>query len=209
MQRAALLVLVLVLGTPAAATRAQERAEPARGLFLVARPKVKPGPFFRSVVLLLDHGEIGTLGLVVNHPTPAAVSDVLPELGTSARAHILYIGGPVGLESPVVLFRSKAPPEGVAPVMEDVYYTGDRGLLGELLKEERGVHGLRIFLGHSGWAPGQLDEELRLGNWEVVRADADTLFHTEPGRLWDHLSMISRTYARASGAAMPSSSATP
>ena len=181
----------------AAGANAQEPVKPAKGVFLVARPTIDGGPFFESVVLLLSHGEDGTLGLILNRATRVSLSEALPGLDEGANPHTLYFGGPVALEGLLVLFRSVVPPENAEAVMEDVHFSGDRDVLAKLVSEDRQTDELRIFIGHSGWAPGQLDAELLRGAWDVMRADAFTVFQTEPELLWEHLTMSGRTYARA------------
>jgi putative transcriptional regulator len=190
------LVALLVLATLATGASAQERVEPGRGVFLVAEDEIEGGPFYQSVVLLLSHGKDGTLGLIVNRVTRMRLSEALPDLDVGEPSPRLYFGGPVGLEGLLVLFRSDGPPPNADRVMENVYYSGDRSVLEELVKGGKRSDELRVFVGHSGWAPGQLDAELRRGSWYVRRADPLNVFHPEPERLWDDLTMSGRTYAR-------------
>jgi putative transcriptional regulator len=191
-------LFVLVLVTLASGASAQGDVKPAPGVFLVAEPAVEGGPFYESVVLLLSHDEDGTLGVIVNRVTRMPLSEALPDLDAGEPSPPLYFGGPVGLEGLLILFRSDVPPPNADAVMEDVYYSGDRNVLEELIKEKKQGGEVRLFVGHSGWAAGQLDAELRRGTWHVRRADASTVFHPEPERLWEDLSMSGRTYARSS-----------
>jgi putative transcriptional regulator len=71
--------------------------------------------------------------------------------------------------------------------MEGVYYSGEREVLEELMAEGKRSDELRLFIGHSGWAPGQLEAELLQGTWDVVSADVFTLFRTEPEQMWEYL----------------------
>jgi len=180
-----LVVLLLVASAPWAG--AQRNVEPAEGVFLVSEPRIDGGPFHRSVVLLLSHGEDGTLGLIVNRPTDITLSEALPDLDAGEASPQLYFGGPVGLDGLLALFRSDAPPEGAETVMDGVYYSGEREVLEELLAEGKRSDELRLFVGHSGWAAGQLEAELLQGAWDVVAADAFTLFRTEPEQMWEYL----------------------
>lgn len=189
----AALVVLLALS---AATPAQERVAPSPGAFLVSGMRIDSGPFHESVVLLLTHGEEGTLGLIVNRPTEATLSEALPGLDVGEGSTTLYFGGPVGLEGLVVLFRSAEPPEGAEEVVSGVYYSGEREVLEELLGRGLPDDEMRLFVGHSGWAPGQLDAELREGAWHVQRADIFTLFRTEPEWMWETLTGGGRSLAR-------------
>ena len=188
----------------------QGKLAPAGGVFLVAKNEIEGGPFYQSVVLLLAHSEKGTLGLIVNRTTEVPLSEALPELGRET-SHELYFGGPVELSGLLYLFRSSEPPEqpelvdDADHVMGDVYYSGDRELLEELMDTDKKTDELRLFIGHSGWAPGQLDAELVRGSWDLVRADAFTVFGKDPETMWHELSKDSRVIARSSRPSRPSS----
>ena len=172
-------LVALALAALAAGASAQERVRPTTGVFLVARDEIRGGPFHESVVLLLDHGDEGTLGLILNRTTRMPLSEVVPDLEAGDPPRKLYFGGPVGLEGLLVLFRSKAPPDGVETVMDDIHYSGDRDVLEGLLKGEQQSDELRLFVGHSGWGAGQLDGELLRGSWDVVRADGAAVFPSD------------------------------
>ena len=194
--------LTLVLGA-----QASEKVPPTKGVFLVAKPSINSGPFYKSVVLLLSHGDEGTLGLIVNRATGIPASEALPDLDAGTGAHALRFGGPVGLEGLIFLFRSDDPPEGVDDVMGNVYFSGDPEVLEKLIeqkREESGPEELQLYLGHSGWAPGQLDNELLRGDWDVVRADAFTVFRKKPETMWDELAKSQRVIARSSTPSRPS-----
>jgi len=199
---------MMFLGTSAPG---QEKIAPTKGVFLVAKNEIEGGPFYQSVVLLLAHSDKGTIGLIVNRSTEISVSEALPELGRET-SHELYFGGPVALRGLLYLFRSSERPERVNEadhVMADVYYSGDRELLEELMDADRKPKTkkdeLHLFIGHSGWAPGQLDTELLRGSWDVVRADAFTVFGKDPATMWHELSKDSRVIARSSRPSRPSS----
>lgn len=187
---------VVPLAALAASAGAQERVRPARGVFLVANARIDGGPFERSVVLLLAHGDQGTLGLILNRPTDIPLSKALPDLADAEVSYDLCLGGPVAVDGLLVLFRSATPRSGAEHVMGDVYYSGERDVLEDLLREGKEPDELRLFFGHSGWAPGQLDSELRRGAWEVVPADALTVFRVEPDLMWEHLKGGGRSVAR-------------
>ena len=166
----------------------QQALVPEKGIFLVATAGMQDPRFRRSVVLLLEHGENGTLGLIVNKVTEISLPQVLPDLKDSGQeSNLLFFGGPVGLDGILFLTRNAEPPERAEHVMEDVYYSGDRNLLKEFLKQNKGAGELRVFLGNSGWSPGQLAAEIAEGAWRLVRGDSDTLFERDLDDLWPDL----------------------
>jgi len=185
-----LLVFVLLLSLePALKAQKTEKIEPAKGVFLVARPPVTGATFKETVVLLLAHRkEDGSVGVIINRPTATKLSEVLPDLElASEETHRLFFGGPVAMNSLIVLFRSGNPPEGAPHVMWDVYFSADRELLEELLRRKKGANELHIFIGYAGWAPGQLQWEIGRGDWELVRGDRDTVFEKDPELIWPEL----------------------
>lgn len=190
-------VLAVGLSVLAAGASAQERVVPSKGVFLVAEGEIDGGPFYQSVVLLLTHDAEGTLGVILNRRTKIPLSEVRPDLAADEPEPRLYFGGPVGLEGLLVLFRSDTAVEDAQWVMDDLYYSGSPAVLEALLEDEERKDEPRLFIGHSGWAPGQLESELRRGSWDVVRADVASVFGPDSESLWERLTMSDRIYARS------------
>lgn len=148
--------------------------QPAPGRLLVASPRLLDPNFYRSVVLLVEHDDDGTLGLVLNRPTESPVGEHLPDWSSFVSdPGVVFIGGPV------------QPDVGVALARAD----GSRGLPGarliDLTAGPDGVQGVvRVFAGYAGWAPGQLASEIEEGGWLVVDAEPADVFRPDPGRLW-------------------------
>jgi putative transcriptional regulator len=160
------------------------------GRLLVASPKLADPNFDRAVVLLLDHDVEGSLGVVLNRPTPVGVLDVLEPWAPLAGApRVIFQGGPVSLDSAlglaVVPGGTREDGEGDPLGWRRVH--GAIGLVDleappELLAAELGS--LRIFAGYSGWGPGQLEKELVDGAWYVVESEPGDVSSPDPDRLW-------------------------
>ncbi len=155
------------------------------GRLLVATPQLVHPTFRRTVVLLLDHGEDGALGVVVNRPTEVDVDAVLPAWQPFVTGPgRLFNGGPVALDTALGLATvpgDDAEPMGVRKVF------GALGLVDldappEVVVPE--LSGLRIFAGYAGWSAGQLEGEIAEGSWYVVDAEARDAFTGEPQDLW-------------------------
>ncbi|MFD5205215.1 YqgE/AlgH family protein [Streptomyces sp. NPDC058375] len=154
------------------------------GRLLVAAPALTDPNFDRAVVLLLDHDEEGSLGVVLNRPTPVGVGDILASWAAlTGEPDVVFQGGPVSLDSAL----------GVAVIPGDEGPLGWRrvhGAIGlvdletppELLGPALGS--LRIFAGYAGWGPGQLEGELSEGAWFVVESEPGDVSSPRPEQLW-------------------------
>ena len=161
-----------------------------KGQLLVAARKLADPNFAQSVVLLLGYGRLGALGVIINRPTAVQLSEVIPEsLRVAPQAGVVYGGGPVATS--VMLFRAEQPPDESLPVFADVYLSGSPSVVEDELA--RGGT-FRMYAGHAGWAPGQLDGEVERGDWHIIAADIDAVFHRPAEDLWSEL--IQRTTGR-------------
>ena len=161
------------------------------GLFLYAAPSLQEPRFAESVVLLIEHGLEGSMGLVVNRPTDVPLDKVLEGV-TEARGsdHHLYWGGPVQPQAILALVRSPRPHPGARTVLPDVHLTGDLADVRAALAGRDPGGGLRVYSGYAGWAAGQLAAEIRAGAWVLDRADAGSVFALEPDKLWPRVHLI-------------------
>jgi putative transcriptional regulator len=96
----------------------------------------------------------------------------------------VYFGGPVGFESVWFLFRAAQPSEHAIQACDGVYLSADPELLLRLLARSKPMDGLRIFLGHAGWAPGQLQAEIERRDWTSKRAEMGAIFSGKSEHPW-------------------------
>lgn len=179
--------LVLPVAARAPAARAPALV-PATGLFLVARRNLPSPSFFNAVVLLTRHDAGGTIGVIVNRRTVFDAGELLPDVpGASGAGHAVFIGGPVAPHRVVMLLRRERPADTVERVTDEISFCADRDVLEALIARRKPASELRLYAGHAGWAPGQLDHELARGDWHLVGADADAVFGDDSERLWERL----------------------
>jgi putative transcriptional regulator len=179
----ALCALLLLFATPW--SRSAEDSKPLTAILLVARTELPDSDFAGSVVLAMNHLGPAPAGIILNRPTRVAVSELFPNLKAIARLHDkVYFGGPVEPMSVWFLFRAAKPPRRAIRAFDDVYLSGDRELLLQLLGRDKPMRDLRIFVGHAGWAPGQLEAEIDRGDWTLKRADADAIFNGKSDHPW-------------------------
>lgn len=142
--------------------------EPAKGHLLIAEPSIIGDVSFnRSVVLLADHSNQGSVGFIMNKPLDYQLSDLVPELNSK---FIIYNGGPV--EQDNLYFIHKIPhlvPDSVE-ISNGIYWGGDFSVVSKLITENKITpNEIRFFLGYSGWDANQLTRELEANSWVIVK----------------------------------------
>jgi putative transcriptional regulator len=175
--------LLLLVG--ASWPTAGDDAKPLTAILLIAQGELRDPNFADSVVLVMNNLGPAPIGLVVNRPTEIPVARLFPDLKRLAQLHDkVYFGGPVDLESVWFLFRAVKPPQHAIQAFGGIYLSSSRELLVQLLGREKPMDGLRIFIGHSGWAPGQLEVEIARGAWTLGRAEPDAIFKGKSEHPW-------------------------
>ncbi len=154
-------------------------------MVLVAQDVVSDPNFGGSIIVVMNNLGPAPVGIIVNRPMPVTVAHFFPQLKHLAQLHEkVYFGGPVEFPTVWYLFRAKAAPASAVRVCDGVYVSSDEKLLRNLLGRPKPLEGLRIFVGHAGWAPGQLQAEIEGGAWVPRRADADSIFGAKPLLPW-------------------------
>jgi putative transcriptional regulator len=159
---------------------------------LIAMPQVLDPFFSRAVVLLAAHeegGEGGSLGFVVNRPSQLKVDEVLRELdiewlgGSDAPA---FVGGPVQPEVGTVLLSldglTGVEADGITQIAPGVGAT--QNILALRTLARRAPDHIRLLLGHAGWAPGQLMQELTRSDWLTAPVEESIVFSRDPKGAW-------------------------
>jgi putative transcriptional regulator len=164
---------------------AADDTNPMRTILIVARDELPDPNFKDSIVLVMNHIGPAPVGFILNRPTHVPVSRLFPDVQRlAALDDKIYFGGPVDIESVSFLFRADKRPENATEVLDGIYLSTNRELLRELLARDKPMEGLRIFVGYSGWARGQLENEIARGDWTLRPADASTIFDNKSEHPW-------------------------
>ena len=174
-------VLLCALAWPAPA----EQAKSSTTILIVARPELPDPNFKDSIVLVMNNVGPAPGGVILNRPTRIPVSHLFPDVERLTRVDDkVYFGGPVQVTVVSFLFRASAEPEDAIKVLDGVYLSTNRELLLKLLARDKPMQGLRIFIGYSGWGPGQLEGEIAQGDWTLEPATADAIFDNKSQHPW-------------------------
>lgn len=158
--------------------------------FLVAAPLLRDPNFERSVVLMCVHNEQGAMGLVINRPSPFQLKEIMEQLKVTCTEDLTQdalVGGPVALENGLLLYRVL---DGADQRDDELVVTPELRLCPsrELLQSiglGQGPKQFHMFLGHSGWGPGQLEGEISAGAWIPTAFDMDLIFETPMQNRWE------------------------
>jgi putative transcriptional regulator len=160
-------------------------AKPLTAILLIPRDDLPDSIFSDSIVLVMNNLGPAPVGIIINRPMPIPVSRLFPDLKRLAPVRdAVYFGGPLEFESVWFLFRAATPPEHAIQAFDGVYLSADRQLLLQLLGRDKPMDSLRIFVGHAGWAPGQLEAEIERRDWTLKRAEAEAIFSGKSEHPW-------------------------
>ncbi|AUP78000.1 YqgE/AlgH family protein [Flavivirga eckloniae] len=141
--------------------------KPKKGNLLIAEPAIIGDVSFnRSIVLIADHSQDGSIGFILNKPLDYTINELVPEIDVAFK---VYNGGPV--EQDNLYFIHKIPnliPESIE-ISLGIFWGGDFSKVVELItKGEIKENDIRFFLGYSGWEANQLEDELKANSWVVT-----------------------------------------
>lgn len=156
---------------------------PAKGKILISEPFLNDPNFKRTIILLTEHGDEGSIGFVLNKPTDYCIHEVIEEFPEFDS--VVYYGGPVQLNTLQFIYRGDNVIDGSIEIIPGLYWGGSFDILKTLITAGAVSPGdFRFFLGYSGWTGGQIEDELELNSWIVASTTIDNIFSDEPDKLW-------------------------
>jgi len=168
------------------AYKPKNKLSPERGRILISEPLSQDMFFNRSIVYLTEYNKDGAFGFVLNNLSKYKLSELF-DLELKFNPMVNY-GGPVGTETIHFLHTLGDIIDDSVQVTEKLFWGGnfeivkDMAKLGALNDKD-----IRFFIGYSGWAPQQLDDELKQNAWLVAEANLDILFNTRTKEDWKKL----------------------
>ncbi len=164
------------------------------GHLLLATPSLKDPNFQDAVVLVCNHDQEGSMGLIINRPRDISLLEVLNDLeiptgddplhDTDHLKHPVFDGGPVDEFRGFILHDGWHVFDSTMQVTDDLYLTASRDVLEQLGKGEGPEHYM-MMLGYTGWAAGQLESELADNDWLIAPASHQIIFQEPPDQRWN------------------------
>lgn len=177
---------VLTIGNGAAI--ATENHDSLAGQLLVATPEMGDPRFVETVIYMVKDGSEGALGLVINRPLARGpVEDLLKgfhaETSGVKGEVVIHYGGPVAPTAGFILHSDDVLLDSSTKVKDGIAVTSDASLIAAMGRG-KGPRQALIIMGYAGWAPGQLEGELKAGAWFVIPADKKIIFGKEAEKKW-------------------------
>lgn len=171
-----------------------DKRHPRKGRILIAEPFLQDVYFKRSIVLLTEHNEEGSVGFVLNKPVDMKVNDVIndfPKIDID-----LSIGGPVATNTLHYIHTMGDLVPNSIKVIDNIYWGGDFDFIKELIENKAiDKSQIKFFLGYSGWKAKQLENELKERSWLVVDMAPGTIMAGKLDNIWqDILSTLGEKY---------------
>ena len=156
---------------------------PSRGRILISEPFLRDATFGRSVILLVDHTDEGSMGLVINKQLPLFLNDIIMEFKYLDEIP-LYKGGPIATDTLFYLHTLSDIPGSIS-ISKGLYLNGDFDEIKKyILQENKISECIRFFLGYSGWDSEQLSNEIRENTWLVSEEEKSYLMKNNIKDMW-------------------------
>ncbi len=164
-------------------------SESLRGHCLIAAKRLQDRNFYRTVVLMVEHGSDGAMGLVINRPSSVTVAHALSEhFKLPETDDLVYVGGPVEPSALFILHNAPEFDQSETSVAPGVFVGSSADVFEQIVRSSADGNPnlqFRIYSGCAGWAPGQLEGEIARGDWHSRPADLNAIFNSDPYTVWD------------------------
>ncbi|MGC2165595.1 MAG: YqgE/AlgH family protein [Gallionella sp.] len=152
--------------------------------FLLVSSQQMADPRFQQTVLVVTrHGNTGPVGIIINRPEKVMLDEVFPSHPTAKNIAVLN-GGPVYPAQFSYLVRGAEPTSNTLKISGETCLGYDTKILEEMLDGKRSYKDLRVAHGMATWAPGQLEYEIKLGDWTAIPIDDALIFDRPTSELW-------------------------
>jgi len=185
---AARFVLAVLIGALLSPNDSRTAESPLAGQMLVATAEMRDPRFVETVIYMVKHGADGAMGIVINRPlAKGAIEDLLKGIGAESKGAkgeiVIHYGGPVSPEAGFILHSDDVLFENSTKVNDGIAMTTDARLI-EAISRGKGPRQSLLAVGYAGWAPGQLEEELKANAWFVVSGDNAFIFGKDADKKW-------------------------
>ena len=164
----------------------ESQIEPQRGRILIADPFSHGLVFMRSIILLTEHNDEGSVGFVLNKPTDVCAEDLIDDILNFKG--LLHFGGPVHTNTLHYLHTLGEKVPDSIKITNSIYWSGNFETLKSLINSGKAnPKTVKFFMGYTGWIGGQLEEELKENSWVVSTVADKTIMEANSISVWNNI----------------------
>ena len=163
-----------------------EHIQSLKNHFLIATPELADSPFEKAVIYLFAHDADGAMGVVINQLHTISWPEVCSQLGIKpAIGHTpdVFAGGPVSVNHGYLLYQSDTAFEHSMTITPGLHVSTSSDQL-KAIAAGQTQEQMGLYLGYSGWSPGQLDQEILDNAWLTLPGTPDLIFQTPPDQIY-------------------------
>jgi putative transcriptional regulator len=158
------------------------------GQLLIASPQLRQPAFDHAVILLAQHNRDGAFGIVINRPADKRpIAGLLTAIGADASGVTdsvrVFLGGPVDPAVGLVIHSADYRRADTLDIDGRVALSAAIDVLRDI-GLGKGPSKSLIAFGYAGWAPSQLEDELKQGVWVTVPEDPALVFDDDRTKVW-------------------------
>lgn len=158
--------------------------DPGKGKLLISEPFLYDPNFRRTVILLCEHNDEGSIGFILNRKLEVMLNEVLEDVSSILEIP-LFLGGPVQNNTLHFVHHIDALKETSQQVMDNMWWGGDFDIVKEMIRNNTlELDKIRFFLGYSGWGKNQLENEIEEKSWIVTGSNEEIVFQKDNDMMW-------------------------
>ena len=167
---------------------------PTQGIILISEPSLYDFYFRQSVILLAEHNQEGSFGIIINKPIETRLNEILRDFPDFDAP--LFLGGPVKTDSLFYIHTIDGIDKSMK-IMDGLYWGGDIETIRKMIDLHHITEkDIRFFIGYAGWNPAQLDKEIKEKSWILSETNVDEIIRRNTSKLWSsHLKNMGKDYA--------------
>ncbi len=166
-----------------------------KGKLLISEPCINNFFFNKSVILLVNHNDKGSFGLIINKPTNVKLNKIIENFpGFDAK---VYIGGPVSTNNLFILHTLGDKIENSFEIIDGLYWGGNIKTIKNMISNKQiNSDEIHFYIGYSVWIEKQLDGEIKKKFWIITDSSLEQIFNDNPTELWNNiLKALGKDYA--------------
>lgn len=149
---------------------------------IISMPHINDVFFSKSVILICDHSSHGSMGVILNKKLNQKKSNPDPNIEVFDNEGAIFLGGPVMVDLILMLHDEKKLEESSYKISENLFLSNNTGFN----QNEIRISNKKFISGYAGWSKGQLENEIKNGDWIVQKAKNDLIFGTDCEKIWNN-----------------------